>query len=120
MRLLREPRRKFLTYTLTYRLPLLVLGFLSLVFGIAGGLARLSAFEVPGTAIALHGPLMVSAFFGTVISLERAAALDRPWAYAAPLCGGFGRCFSRRGFLLLPGFALMVLAAAVFLACERR
>jgi hypothetical protein len=94
-----------------------VLGFLSLVFGIAGGLARLSAFEAPGTAIALHGPLMVSAFFGTVISLERAAALDRPWAYAAPLCAGLAGVSLVAG-LLLPGFALMVLAAAVFLAAN--
>jgi hypothetical protein len=58
---------------------------------------------------------MVSAFFGTVISLERAAALDRPWAYLAPVCSGLG------GVLLLAGaptggFALMVLAATVFLA----
>ena len=76
------------------RLPLLALGFLSLVFGMAGGLARLSAFEYSGTAIALHGPLMVSAFFGTVISLERAAALDRLWAYAAPLRRAWAGLFS--------------------------
>ena len=76
-----------------WRLPLLVLGFVSLAAGVAGGLARLSAFEVPASAIALHGPLMVSAFFGTVISLERAAALGRLWPYAAPLCAG-SRCRS--------------------------
>lgn len=96
-----------------WRLPLLVLGFISLAFGVAGGLARLTAMPVPITAIALHGPLMVSAFFGTVISLERAAALDRLWAYAAPLCAGLA------GLLLLlglpqEGFALMALAAGVF------
>jgi hypothetical protein len=60
---------------------------------------------------------MVSAFFGTVISLERAAALDRPWAYAAPLCAGLAGVSLVAG-LLLPGFALMVLAAAVFLAAN--
>ena len=97
-----------------WRLPLLVLGFVSLAFGVAGGLARLSSFDVPGTAIALHGPLMVSAFFGTVISLERAAALDKPWAYAAPLCAGLSGICLLLG-LALPGFALMALAAAVFL-----
>ena len=58
-----------------WRLPLLVLGFFSLAFGVAGGLARLEpSLGVAGNAIAFHGPLMVSAFFGTVISLERAAA----------------------------------------------
>jgi hypothetical protein len=99
------------------RFPLLVLGFVSLAFGVAGGLARLSALEVPGTAIALHGPLMVSAFFGTVISLERAVAIDRPWAYAAPLAAGLAGVFLVAG-LLAPGFALMVLAAAVFVAAS--
>jgi hypothetical protein len=99
------------------RFPLLVLGFVSLAFGVAGGLARLSPLEVPGTAIALHGPLMVSAFFGTVISLERAVAIDRPWAYAAPLAAGLAGVFLVAG-LLAPGFALMVLAAAVFVAAS--
>jgi hypothetical protein len=96
------------------RLPLLFLGFVSLAFGAAGGLARLSALEVPASAIALHGPLMVSAFFGTVISLERAAALGRPWAYAAPLAAGLGGVCLLLGFAV-EGFALMVLAASVFL-----
>jgi hypothetical protein len=96
------------------RLPLLFLGFVSLAFGAAAGLARLSALEVPASAIVLHGPLMVSAFFGTVISLERAAALGRPWAYAAPLAAGLGGVCLLLGFSV-EGFALMVLAASVFL-----
>ena len=97
-----------------WRLPLLVLGFVSLALGVAGGLARLTpSLDVFPSAIALHGPLMVSAFFGTVIALERAAALDRLWAYAAPLFAGLG------GVLLLlnlavAGFAAMALGAAVF------
>lgn len=98
-----------------WRLPLLALGFVSLAFGVAGGLARITLLEVPGTAIALHGPLMVSAFFGTVISLERAAALDRPWAYGAPLFAGLGGVLLLAG-AALPGFACLVLAALVFTA----
>lgn len=82
----------------------------------AGGLARLSALEVAGTAIALHGPLMVSAFFGTVISLERAVAVGRPWAYAAPLAAGLGGLCLLLALVTL-GFALLVVAAAVFVAC---
>ena len=101
---------------MAYRLALLALGFVSLAFGVAGGLARLSALDVAGTAIALHGPLMVSAFFGTVISLERAVAVGRPWAYAAPLTAGLGGLCLLLGFIT-PGFALLVLAAAVFVAC---
>ena len=68
-------------------------------------------------AIALHGPLMVSAFFGTVISLERAAALDRTWTYAAPLGAGLGGVLLLAGFVA-EGFALMALAAAVFAAAN--
>jgi hypothetical protein len=96
-----------------WRLPLLALGFVSLALGIAGGLARLTPFGFLPAAISLHGALMVSAFFGTVISLERAVALERTWAYAAPLCAGLS------GIVLLAGFgvagmALMALAAALF------
>ena len=100
-----------------YRLAFLALGVVSLAFGIAGGLARLTPMQVTPAAIALHGPLMVSAFFGTVISLERAVALGRAWAYAAPLAAGLG------GVLLIlgqatAGFGALVLAAAVLLAAS--
>jgi hypothetical protein len=98
-----------------WRLPLLVLGFVSLAFGIAGGLARLTPLPVSIVVLALHGPLMVSAFFGTVISLERAAALDRLWAYAAPLFAGLGGLLLILGFAF-EGFVALVLAAMVLLA----
>ena len=74
------------------RLPLLVLGFVGLVVGVGAGLARLGV-AVPAaaaSAAALHGPLMIGAFLGTVIALERAVALGRPWAYAGPLLAGTG------------------------------
>jgi len=86
------------------RLPLLVLGLLSLVGGVLGGLARL-AFDVPAVAAAqaaVHGALMISAFFGTVISLERAVAVGRRGAYLAPAFAGLG------GFALLAGAAPVV------------
>jgi len=101
-----------------WRLPLLVLGFASLAFGIAGGLVRLgAAIPAPAGAIALHGPLMVSGFLGTVIGLERAVALGRLWAYAAPLASGLGGVCLLFG-LVVPGFALMVLAAALLVAAS--
>lgn len=82
------------------RVPLLILGFLSLLGGILGGLARLGwAVPLPSAQVlALHGPLMICGFFGTVIGLERAVALGRRWAYAAPLSCGVGG-----GVLLLGG-----------------
>jgi hypothetical protein len=78
-------------FGLAVRLPLLVLGMVALVAGVAGGLARLGGHALlPGASAAWHGPLMIGAFFGTVISLERAVALGARWAYAAPLCAGLG------------------------------
>ena len=100
------------------RLPLLVLGFIALACGIAGGLVRLGAsIPAPPGAIALHGALMVSGFLGTVIGLERAVALGRLWAYAAPLASGLGGLCLLAG-LAAPGFALLALAAAVLVAAS--
>jgi hypothetical protein len=99
------------------RLPLLVLGFASLVLGVASGLVRAGvAVPLPDPgAVAWHGPLLVCGFFGTVISLERAVALDARWAYAAPLLAGVG------GVVLsaapAPGQWLL-LAASVMLTFE--
>jgi hypothetical protein len=71
-----------------WRVPLLMLGFAALFAGVAAGLARFG-WQVPGASLAaVHGPLMASGFFGTVIGLERAVALRRRWAYAAPLFSG--------------------------------
>jgi hypothetical protein len=97
---------------------LLILGFASLIVGVGAGLLRLG-WSVPQPAAALaafHGPLMVSGFFGTVISLERAVALARRWAYLGPLAAGAG------GLALILGVApalaqvLLALGSAVLLA----
>lgn len=88
------------------RLPLLMLGALSLVAGLLTGLARLGIPVPEGAAslALLHGPLMVSGFFGTVIGLERAAALGRAWVYGGPLASGLG------GVLLIAGAPLPMAA----------
>src|SRR5579884_744011 len=69
------------------RFPLLALGIGSLFCGVWAGVLRLGWSLPAGRAnlIELHGPLMVFGFLGTVISLERAVALRRPWGYLAPL-----------------------------------
>ncbi len=105
------------------RVPLLALGFASLLAGIAGGLARLGFEPMPvgDEGVVLHGALLASGFFGTVIALERAVALDRAWGYAAPLaCGAGGLALVAgaplAGVLLMLGGALLLLAmSAVFL-----
>jgi hypothetical protein len=101
-----------------WRAPLLVLGAASLLFALAGGLARLApGVPAPGGAIAWHGALMVSAFLGTVISLERASALDRPSGYLAPLCAGAGGLALLSG-AVTGGLLLLVAAASLFVACS--
>jgi hypothetical protein len=100
------------------RFPLLLLGFASLAFGIAGGLVRLgAAIPAPAGAIALHGALMVSGFLGTVIALERAVALGQRWAYGAPLASGVGGLCLVLGFAG-SGFALLAFAAALLVAAS--
>ncbi len=96
-----------------WRAPLLVLGFISLATGIAGGLARVAAgFPAPPTGIAWHGALMASGFFGTLIALERAVAIGKLWAYAAPALSGAGGVALLLG-AIGPAFVLFVLGAAV-------
>ena len=57
--------------------------------GLWVGLARLG-LTLPGTIelAEFHGALMISGFLGTVISLERAVAIGRWWAYSAPVLSG--------------------------------
>ena len=98
------------------RLPLVALGMLALLGAIDGGLARLG-WPLPTRAslVAFHGPLMVAGFLGTVIGLERAVALGRLWAYAAPLATGLGAVALAAGgapvgaWLMALGSAVMVL-----------
>lgn len=100
------------------RLPLLLLALLALVTGVFAGLARLG-LPVPafGAAqAASHAALMVCGFFGTVISLERAVALGRAWAYLASAAAGagglallFGASIALAGSLFAAGSALLVL-----------
>ncbi|MBL8480690.1 MAG: hypothetical protein JNJ60_00720, partial [Rhodocyclaceae bacterium] len=74
------------------RLPLLGLAVLALVSGVVAGLARLG-LNVPDFGpplAAMHGALLVAAFFAAVISLERAVALGAAPAYLAPAAAGLG------------------------------
>jgi hypothetical protein len=105
------------------RAPLLVLGFVALVAGTGAGLVRMG-WELPAPwamLVALHGPLMICGFFGTVIALERAVALGRLWAYAAPLAAGLATLALLAGFepaarwLYVAGGAVLLAATLVIL-----
>jgi hypothetical protein len=69
----------------------LAVGAVSLAAGLWTGLARIG-IALPGDATLadLHGALMICGFFGTLISLERAVALNRVFAYAAPALSAVG------------------------------
>jgi hypothetical protein len=92
------------------------IGAVALLFGLLTGLARLG-IALPATPVAadLHGALMICGFFGTLISLERAVALGRWWAYGAPAVSAAGALVLLAGPLVLPAGS-PALAAAVFLA----
>src|SRR5690242_14413911 len=87
----------------------------ALFAGLWGGLLRLGV-AVPaadGHLAELHGPLMTLGFLGTLIGLERAVALGRPWGYAAPLASGVGSLAAAAGAPGAFGPALLAFAAAV-------
>jgi hypothetical protein len=71
--------------------PLVIPGILSLIFALTAGLQRLG-WNLPlgGNIIMLHGPLMISGFLGTVIAAERAAALNKGWAWLVVAANGLG------------------------------
>ena len=94
----------------------------SLVAGIAGGLLR-AGIGLPlqaagtwlGQAVLAHSFLMIGAFLGTVIGIERAVAVKVPLAFAAPLGSGLS------GLLMLAGAVqaaawLSAVAALAFVA----
>ena len=76
----------------TGRLVFLLLGGIALLAGLDGALLLLGlAAPIDSTRLsAVHGPLMVFGFVGTVVVLERAVAVRRRWAYLAPGLLGAG------------------------------
>ncbi|MEU1302686.1 hypothetical protein [Streptomyces shenzhenensis] len=86
------------------RAPLLLAAGLCLLAGLdaALGLLGLPAPVSAGRLPQVHGMLMVLGFAGTLVALERAVALGRPWAWSAPGCLGAG------GLLLLGPVDLVV------------
>ena len=97
------------------RLIPLAAGAGALLVGLWVGLARLG-LTLPGGMPVLaefHGALMISGFLGTVISLERAVAIGRWWAYMAPALSTIGAAalivgapVFASGTFLLAGIAL--------------
>lgn len=102
-----------------FRILLLMFGALALFVGLCAGLWRLGWVLPHGGSLAqLHGPLMISGLFGTLISLERAVALSRPWAYLGPLAAAAGSLLLIAGLPQIFGAAAYLLASGVLaVAC---
>lgn len=71
----------------------------TLATGVLAGLARLGVLVGWGPRYLVdHGPLLVLGAFGTIIALERAVALGRPWGLAVPALGAVGAVAMLAGF----------------------
>jgi hypothetical protein len=93
---------------------LMVCAGLALLTGMWVGLARMG-WALPTPNLFIHGPLMISGFLGTLISLERAVALRRNWTYAAPALTGLGGLTLLIGFPEMAGRALITLGSLALL-----
>ncbi|MBK6534022.1 MAG: hypothetical protein IPF99_31935 [Deltaproteobacteria bacterium] len=105
---------------LTLRRGLLLVIAATALTGVLAGLGRLGVLVAWGPRYAFdHGPLLVLGTFGTVIALERAVALGRPWAYVAPVLGAVGAVATLAGIAWAPwaatasALALVALNAAI-------
>ena len=93
--------------------PLMAAVLLTLLAGLWAGLIRVG-WRLPTLQPllpALHGPLMVSGFLGSLISLERAVALKRPWTYVGPVLSGLGAIWLVVGLPLPVGQWLLMLGS---------
>ena len=118
----RERRVTVPASTIAMRLVFAVIVVSSLVAGVAGGLVRAGlvvpralsgAWESP--AVVAHAFLMICGFMGTVIGIERAVAVKRRLAFAAPIASGLAGLLMLIGHLELARW-VAVAAAIAFVA----
>lgn len=106
--------------SMVLRVSLLVSAVVLLLIALDAGLARIGWVLFSPRLALLHGPLMVSAFFGTLIALERAVGLRKGWTYLAPIlmaAGGLALTFGATslGTLALIAGALAYVAVALYI-----
>ena len=96
-----------------FPLPFLFLAISALLVALWAGLIRLGWHwprAYPGFQM-IHGPLMLSGFLGTLITLERAVAIKKKWMFAAPLLSGLGWLLTMILSNQLPGPLLLTFAS---------
>jgi hypothetical protein len=108
------------------QLPIMAAVLITLLAALWAGLIRLG-WRWPALQPmlpALHGPLMISGFLGTLISLERAVAIRKPWTYIGPVLSGIGAIWLVMGLPLPVGQWLLLWGSlgltAVFLYIIRQ
>ena len=111
-----------LTTRVAPRLVALVLGAACVLMGLNAALLRLDlpALVSGARLAALHGPLMLVGFLGTVIALERAVAARAPWAFLAPLGNAAGCLALMAGAPDVVGRGLMTVAASILCGISLR
>ena len=104
-----------LTTRVAPRLVALALGAACILMGLNAALLRLNLPAPIDRAelAALHGPLMLVGFLGTVIALERAVAARAPWAFLAPLGNAVACLALMAGAPDVVGRGLMTIAAGI-------
>lgn len=100
------------------RFALVLFAGASLMAGLFGALVLLGVTgPTPAARLAgSHGLLMTFGFLGTLIALERAVALARPWGFAAPLACGLAGIGLVAGAPAAVVTALLSVASIVYLA----
>jgi len=96
-------------------IPLVILAGLSLILGLWAGALRLG-WNLPflGEMMPLgHGPFMVVGFLGTLIGLERAAAINRVWPFGVPIASGMAALALMVGLPVLVSVSLTTVASVL-------
>lgn len=103
------------------RLLFLLPGGVALIVGMTAGLARLGVLGADAAArlTEIHAPAMVFGFVGSLVVLERAVAIRRAWAFAAPLLLSLGALSLLTPLPSTVGRAAIVLGFLVVLAIYR-
>ncbi|HHO56237.1 MAG TPA: hypothetical protein ENK21_07585, partial [Trueperaceae bacterium] len=101
---------------LAFRVGLLISSVILMISGLWAGLLRLG-WQLPTNVSAMqHGPLMVVAFFSTLIALERAVGVGKFWVYLAPLLLGLAGFLSLFLGTTALGLSIYILGSAIYLA----
>jgi hypothetical protein len=93
--------------------PIIILVVTALIAALWAALGRIGwrMPQLPIPILGQHGALMISGFLGTLVSLERAVALQRRWAYLVPFLSALGAFALLIGLPFEIGRGLIALAA---------